>query len=74
MKTISKRAILYFIISLAVFPGCAVIQKLGGAGSTAELTNYALSDNGAMVSASNYTPGHDPFTAINGITSSEGWR
>lgn len=72
METIPKEVMLCFIaIGLIVFSGCAVIQSLGGAG--AESVNYALASNGATVAASNYTSGHEPSTAINGITSSEGW-
>ncbi len=61
------------IMGLVAFSGCAVIQRLGGLGSTGQSVNYALADNGAAALASGYTPDHDPATAINGIKSSEGW-
>lgn len=65
--------ILYISICIILFSGCAVIQKLGGSGASEDFANYALASNGGTVSASNYTPGYNPFTAINGITSSERW-
>ncbi len=61
------------IISVAVFSGCAAIQHLGESGSAAESANYALASNGSTVSASDYTSGHDPYTAVNGVTSSLEW-
>ena len=61
------------IISLTAFSGCAVVQKLGGLGTVGEPMNYALESNGAVAFASDYTSGHEPLTAINGVTSSEGW-
>lgn len=70
MKALSIIAI---IINMIVFSGCAAVQGLGGSGSATESANYALASNGATVSASNYTPEHDPYTAINGITSSLEW-
>ncbi len=73
MKLSSIRAMSCLVIIMVVFPGCSVLQKLGGPGSSDELANYALASNGATVSVSNYTPEHSPLTAINGITSSEGW-
>jgi len=73
MKTISKIIAFCFIVIFA-FSGCSAIKHLGGAGAGAESINYALESNGAKVSASNYTSGHEPATAINGITSSEGWN
>lgn len=68
---ILKVVILYLAISLIA--GCAMMRRLGEVGQDTELANYALASNGATVSASNYTPGHNPFTAVNGITSSEDW-
>ena len=73
MKTPSKGMIFCLAVILVILPGCAVVQKLGELGSTGEPVNYALASNGAAVFASNFTPGHDPYTTINGITSSEGW-
>ena len=72
MEASLRLAILCLIISLLLFSGCAVIQSLAP-GSIAQPVNYALASNSAVVSASNYTPGHNPLTTINGITSSEGW-
>jgi peroxiredoxin len=75
MKTyiISKQTLAFLFIGALIFSGCAIIQKLGESGSDDNMVDYALSSNGATVSASNYTPGHSPLTAINGIISSEGW-
>ena len=70
MKTPSRGMIFYLIIILVAFSGCSVI---GGLGPSGEPVNYALSSNGAAALASNFTPGHDPYTAINGVTSSDGW-
>ncbi|MFC1718630.1 hypothetical protein ACFL6S_33570, partial [Candidatus Poribacteria bacterium] len=69
-ETIPRGMLSCLIISLVIFSGCSVIRGLGSSG---ESVNYALSSNGATASASNFTPGHDPYTAINGITSSDGW-
>lgn len=73
IENVSRGMILCLVVSLITFSGCAVFQKLGGLGTAGEAINYALSGSGAMVSASNHTPGHEPDTTINGITSSEGW-
>ena len=70
IEVVSKKIILLLTINLLILSGCAVMQKLGGSGSP---TDYALGINGATVVASNFTSGHSPFTAINGITSSDGW-
>ena len=66
----SSVAVFFVILILVTFSGCAAI---GGLGSSGESVNYALSSNGATAFASNYTPGHDPSSAINGVTASEGW-
>ncbi len=75
MKNVKIAMIYLFmlIICLIVLSGCAIIQKFGGTGSDENLANYALAGNGGTVSASNYTPDHSPLTAINGVTSSDGW-
>lgn len=70
MRTPLKGMVFCLAVILVTLPGCAVIGKLG---ATGEPVNYALASNGAAVFASNFTPGHDPYTTINGITSSEGW-
>lgn len=66
------RIFICLIIGFIIFSGCAVIQKMGSAEGGGSL-NYALASNGANVFASNFTSGHDPYTTINGITSSDGW-
>lgn len=68
MKMISRGILFYVVIALVTFSGCAAILSSPG-----ESVNYALASNGAVAFASNFTRGHDPSTAINGITSSEGW-
>ncbi len=73
MRIPSKGMIFCLAVILVTLSGCAVVQKLGRLGSTGEPVNYALDSNGAVVFASNFTPGHDPYTTINGVTSSEGW-
>ena len=57
-----------FTLNIVFLYGCSFFGSLGG-----EQINYALAKNGATVNASNYTPGRDPYTVINGITSSENW-
>jgi len=74
MKTKYTIIACFFIIIFVFFiSGCAIIPGFGRFSSDDELANYALETNGGLVSASNYTPGHNPFTVINGITSSDGW-
>ncbi len=66
-----KMKILLLILSALVvitLYGCSIFGSLSG-----EQINFALASNGATVNASNYTPGRDPYTVINGITSSEDW-
>ena len=69
-KTPKKLTLCFIFMGLIAFSGCAVFQNLGGG---AESINYALASNGATVTASDYTSGHEPATAINGVISSEGW-
>ncbi|MDE0300922.1 MAG: hypothetical protein OXN17_20000 [Candidatus Poribacteria bacterium] len=52
--------------------GCLAQMMQQGTGGS-RLVDYALSENGATVSASRSTANHRPETAINGIISSENW-
>lgn len=70
MKTMKGIILLFSLLSINLISlyGCSIFGNLGG-----EQINFALAKNGATVNASNYTPGRDPYTVINGITSSENW-
>ncbi|HGJ67653.1 TPA: TlpA family protein disulfide reductase [bacterium] len=71
-KNFMAKYLLFFYVLIfifLVFSGCAVFRDFG----TSSGINYALAKNGATVTASNYTPGRNLYSVINGITSSEDW-
>ena len=55
--------------------GCVggVAQFVDQADGSGAHINYALLANGAKITASHATPGHEPETAFNGVVSSEEW-
>ena len=65
---------LLLVILAACFSGCVGgFTQFAQTDTSNPLINYALAENGARVVASSATSGHEPETAINGITSSDNW-